>query len=193
MIFPVKGTISAGFNELRPLSKPLESRDHVHGAIDIAAPVNTPIYVPEDGELFIAQIVRSNKRGKWNEMKWKDREAFPFQNYFYDVYGSIILLVSKDTGYYHFFCHSWWNQLYNKKIVSKELVTYQEEKRTKRFPIFSYHNLKSPVNVKEGDIIGYVGNAGFSTGSHVHYEIHDNKFQKYEDRIDPEVYYRNLL
>jgi hypothetical protein len=90
---------------------------------------------------------------------------------------------------WHLFTHSWWNQLYNKNIIDKLLITYQEEKKQDRFPIASMHNLATPAFIKVGDIIGYVGNAGFSTGPHVHYEIHEGKFQVHEDRPDPEKLY----
>ena len=46
MVFPVEGKITADFNEMRPLSVDPELRNHVHGAIDISAPVNTPIFCP---------------------------------------------------------------------------------------------------------------------------------------------------
>lgn len=43
------------------------------------------------------------------------------------------------------------------------------------FSTFYAHNRSIPVNVakkiKRGDIIGYVGSTGYSTGPHVHYEI----------------------
>ena len=189
MYFPVEGRITAGFNDLRPLSAVPEKRNHVHGAVDIAAPVNTPIFAPEDGVLYVANIVRNDVNRFWDEMKWMDNESFPFQNYFDDIYGSLILLIGSETGYFHLFCHSWWNQIYNKHVIDRYLIVYQEEKKESRFPIRSYHNLDLPTNVKKEDCIGYVGNAGFSTGPHVHYEIHNNKFQKYEDRIDPAELY----
>ncbi len=190
MILPVKGRVSAAFDEMRPLSVPPESRNHFHGAVDIAADVNTLIFAPEDGLLYVLCILRSNIHESWNEMEWRDGEKFPFQNYFYDLYGSLILLVGSETGYFHIFCHSWWNQIFNKNIVDKYSVIYQEESTVERFPIKAYHNLALPQQAREGDVIGYVGNAGFSTGPHVHYEIHDNKYQRYEDRIDPEKLFK---
>ena len=147
-------------------------------------------FAPENGLLYILLFIRSNKQETWNEVQWRDGEKFPFQNYFYDLYGSVILLVGHMTGYFHVFCHSWWNQLFNKNVVDKYSIEYQEEKRVERFPIKSFHNLALPAHVNKGDLIGYLGNAGFSTGPHVHYEIHDNKFQKYEERIDPEKLFK---
>ena len=45
-------------------------------------------------------------------------------------------------------------------------------------------NVKRNQSVKRGDIIGYVGSTGLSTGPHLHYEIHkDGK------PIDPVSYF----
>ena len=40
--------------------------------------------------------------------------------------------------------------------------------------------------LKPGDLIGYVGNAGYSTGPHVHWEIHHGwQIDYYGNRVNP--------
>lgn len=54
------------------------------------------------------------------------------------------------------------------------------------------HLLKSQVRigdtVKQGDLIGYVGNTGKSTGAHCHFELYINKGEK----LDPKKFFTNL-
>lgn len=187
MIYPVNGKISALWKEPRPLSAPQGERDHPHGAIDISARVNRSIIAPEDGELIYYCAVRSDKTQKWDEVKM-DGKPFPFQNYFYDLYGTVLFLKGV-SGLWHVMCHSYWNQIFNRIPVQ---FTYQEQKEDDRFPIFAYHNIDNPVSAKAGQQIGAVGNAGYSTGSHVHYEIHEGVWQKHEDRPDPELICRRF-
>lgn len=50
------------------------------------------------------------------------------------------------------------------------------------------YNVRSGQKVKRGDIIGYMGNTGKSTGPHVHYEVKKNNVP-----VDPINYYFNDL
>lgn len=50
------------------------------------------------------------------------------------------------------------------------------------------YNVKAGQKVKRGDIIGYMGNTGMSTGPHVHYEVKKNGRP-----VDPINYYFNDL
>ena len=55
-------------------------------------------------------------------------------------------------------------------------------------PLRSYDNVKAGQKVKRGDIIGYMGNTGMSTGPHIHYEVKKNGIP-----VDPINYYFNDL
>ncbi|SFM97718.1 Murein DD-endopeptidase MepM and murein hydrolase activator NlpD, contain LysM domain [Algoriella xinjiangensis] len=46
--------------------------------------------------------------------------------------------------------------------------------------------VRSGQKVKRGDVIGYVGTTGLSTGAHLHYEIHKNG-----EPVDPIMYFYN--
>ncbi len=50
------------------------------------------------------------------------------------------------------------------------------------------YNVKKGQKVKRGDVIGYLGNTGVSTGPHLHYEVHKN-----DKANDPVNYYFNDL
>jgi murein DD-endopeptidase MepM/ murein hydrolase activator NlpD len=44
--------------------------------------------------------------------------------------------------------------------------------------------VKEGKEVKRGDVIGYVGSSGISTGPHLHYEV-----MKDGENVDPEKYF----
>lgn len=72
---------------------------------------------------------------------------------------------------------------YGKKIVIDHGFGYQTE-----YAHLSEFNVKRGQKVKRGDIIGYLGNSGVSTGPHLHYEVHKNGHAK-----DPVNFYFNDL
>jgi len=193
MMFPIKGEfrITSGFDQMRPLSVPSEDRYHVHGAWDIAhdEDIYAPIYAPVRGKTYFYVGFRTKSGVTWEFPTWKDNRKFPFRNYWYDLYGSVILLEG-DDGLWHIFCHSYANQVINKDLVADSFWDYEEDLYgSERFPNHALHTVKSPKFTQEGDIIGYIGNAGYSTGAHVHYEIHDGTFQKWGDRVRPDELY----
>lgn len=199
---PIKnGRITTPFDEMRPLSVPVEKRNHVHGALDIGGKINTKVYAPCSGNLwgYLAQrnTVVEDKNGVniysryWPKKPVIHGSQFLWANYFYDMYGGILILEETDANRNvintHLICHTFGNQLINKIPLSNTDVKFVEERKKSRYPITAIYTGK--IYVREGEHIGYVGDAGYSTGGHIHWEIHPGRKKvKYADRIRPTKY-----
>lgn len=171
---PSSANVTAKWDEPRPMTNPGK---HVHGGIDIATKIGTDILAPEQGSLFLYYAIRNKETESWPN---DGTNTFPWKNYFYDMFGGIIVLKG-DSGLTHLFAHSYINQLYNKSRHDWEAI---EEKKASRFPLTAM--MAGGIRVYQGDKIGEVGNAGYSSGPHCHYEIHNGfKWDKWEDRPDP--------
>lgn len=72
---------------------------------------------------------------------------------------------------------------YGKCILIDHGFNYQTQ-----YAHLDSYNVKKGQKVKRGDIIGYMGNTGQSTGPHVHYEVKKNGVA-----VDPINYYFNDL
>lgn len=195
---PIKnGIITSGFDDPRPLSNPGQ---HVHGAIDISPNGDNNIYAPFDctawGYMAVRHPSHLDKYGReknpqyWPESPVIHGKTHQWCNYFYDMYGGVIFLEEKKNKKIintHLICHSWGNQIFNKSRFDLGAKYYLEEKEVKRFPIFCWYTGK--LSFSKGDIIGSVGSAGYSTGKHIHWEIHPGTTKvKYADRIRPTNY-----
>lgn len=189
MTRPIEGRITAGFNDPRPLSNPGK---HKHGAIDIENDTRTIIKAPESGKVFCYVGIRPRSNMVWPRAFTVHGKVFPYNNYFYDMYGGIIVLqVFDNTGLNiirtHVMAHSYGNQIFNKSIFKSFEKYWIEQAENNRFPIHGTYT--GMITVAEGDLIGFVGNAGYSTGSHIHWEIHHGyKWEKHSHRINPENY-----
>ena len=67
---------------------------------------------------------------------------------------------------------------YGNTIIIKHDETY-----TTLYAHLSKLNVKPGQKVQKGDLIGYSGNSGASTGPHLHYEVRKNG-----ESVDPEIY-----
>ncbi len=193
---PVDGPITTDFFEQRSLATVKKLEDptlssaerqrlkdllHNHGAVDLGAVVSTPIEAPEAGEVFVWCAFRAEPGAYWPHVPHVNGVLNTFRNYFYDTFGGVIILHAHKRT--HIITHSYTNQLFNKGLFTFGGTV--EEAADKRFTIHGIYSKR--VDVKRGALIGYVGNAGYSTGAHVHWEIHHGRaWERWGDRVNPE-------
>ena len=187
MQFPIRDryTLTAEYWQSRPLSAPEERRTHPHAAWDAAAPIGTRIAAPEAGDLYYVIAYRADTTRRLDEIELHP-QPFRLQghHYFYDTYGGVIILAG-ESGMTHVMTHSYANQLYNRAPRGMSW-RYTESGKDERWPVSAWHTFDNPERVLPGHVIGHVGNAGFSTGAHVHYEIHPRRHYAAPcDRVDP--------
>ncbi len=183
-IKPVDGLITSDWAELRPLLA--EVKTHPHAAIDIETDVGDPIHAMCDGTCYFFKLTRHDRVELWEE-PLDSGKVLPW-SYGYDLYGGIIVLVD-DKNYVNLITHCYFKGMFEGGVIPKNFWVYDEESTDERFPMELMHTFDHPFRVKQGQIIGVAGNAGFSTGSHIHWEIHRGwKKTPYENRPNPENY-----
>jgi len=192
---PVKGgVITTPFDEMRPLTVSPARRWHVHGAIDIARGDGI-VVSPVDGEAQ-AYVIYRGIAPKSDGRPWgKDEKpailALPWRGYWAEVYGGIITIIERGTGRLQILCHFWPNRILNHDPEFNgpwHSMYYLEEKQVTHWP--SHILMTDQVYVKAGQRLAPIGNAGQSSGPHVHWEIHHqaDKLDDYSDRVHPEEY-----
>ena len=202
IMYPVPGgIITDTFETIRPLylreklergellTPYEESLLHNHGAVDYANGSN--IIAPESGYLFAFECYRSQKsRQRWNHDVIVNGKPLPFKNYFNDVYGPVVVLIVPDPDDLskvlrtHLFCHMWGNVVFNQVFEEKNKIRFEEKTGT-RYVLTCWYTPERFVN--QGSNIGKIGNSGYSTGAHLHHEIHHGySYNLHQDRIDPQ-------
>ncbi len=94
-----------------------------HNGLDFAAPIGTPIYAAEDGDVY---AVHNNDTGT---LRW---QKFQYGKY---------IIIKHDNNLATLYAH-----------LSNQIVSADQK-------------------VKRGDIIGYSGNTGYTTGPHIHFTV----------------------
>lgn len=184
MTFPVDKPwrLTAGFDELRPLGNPRRK----HGAVDLACTVGTIIRAPEPGICYWHLQIR-NGEGP-HDVFWPDRIWYAFSNYMHDIFGGLIIFEGWSTKLTHVFAHIEGRDIIRMLNAHEKGITYYEDRIA-----YLFTNLERGVAMEEGEIIGYSGNAGQSTGPHVHYEIHNRRhYTPHADRQRPEELWEEL-
>lgn len=189
------GKLTAPFNQPRPLGK--KRSTHIHGAIDIAPDQSNVIVAPEAGLLRGYVAVRPTDGMHWPAAIMIDNLTFPFANYFYDMFGGVLILrvpngSRNNTLRTHVITHSWGNQIFDGHPLDTARTHWIEESDEKRFPIHAIYT--DEIKVGKGQTIGRVGNAGFSTGKHIHWECHHGyRWQRHDERINPQEHVYGLV
>ena len=180
MILPLpSGRITAPFLQPRPLDGP---KTHIHGAIDVAPQFPRQYAVaPVSGTAQFFQFLRPNTETRFPASDKPGIMSHPYHNYFYDLYGGLIAIREKGSSRLHILTHFWANDFWTRKAPD-----YIESRAPGRFPCVAL--MGDPFGVLEGERLAPVGNAGYSTGAHIHWEIHPTSdiITPYEQRLDPE-------
>jgi len=182
---PIDAPVTCPWSQPRPLSVPPERRDHVHGACDYAAPVGTLFRAVCAGVVYRWCLLRPESGGSW---QWPLRDStvtFPWGDYAYDVYGGVTILRGNDNRV-HLYAHSYLRQV---RAASFAVKWFDQESPGKaRWPLVLWHTFGSPTWANAGDVIGQVGDAGYSEAPHLHYEVHNGwEWTPYGERPDPAV------
>ena len=186
--YPVPGgTITGRFND-----PSVATPSRIHGALDIAPTKQRDIVAPERGLLHAWVAIRPQEGMLWPADPFVHQRGYAFANYFYDMFGGVLVLQVPDpsTGAVsrtHVITHSYGNQLFNWRPFANVRKHWVEQPADDRFPIFAVYT--DQILVSDGDVIGGVGNAGFSTGSHIHWEVHTGAtWNAHRNRIDAEEF-----
>jgi len=180
MTYPLSSKrITAPWNEPRPLGVADPARAHVHGAIDIGCPVGEEIRSPEMGIVYWQ--CQPRKRTDTHNVYWDDDSWYAFSNYFHETYGGLVIVEGKESGLTHVFAHIEAPTVFRMLNQHTSHIDCLEDDVS-----YLICNMSQGRAIEEGEIIGYSGNAGKSTGPHVHYEIHRRRsWLPHGERPDP--------
>ncbi len=138
-----------------------------HRAWDIAHTRGATIHAPQRGRVLLWYMVRAGDVPS-AAFDWPSGQANPLSWYFADRYGACVILLTDD--YWWLFAHCSVVQLFRSGFFKDVEMDYAKI----AYPegaVEVYANLRDMFVVNEGEMIGFIGNSGYSTGPHTHMEI----------------------
>ncbi|MCK6382593.1 MAG: M23 family metallopeptidase [Leptospiraceae bacterium] len=151
-----------------------------HIALDIAAPCGTPIYAQFDGKVQVKEGNTALEKCQNIVVAGDNFEKYQNSG-LSDCANTIIVRYSKNiTVKYTHLLHS---KLTPDGAVIKQVYEHCERWGLKLNSVnISAYTIpvKNGQEIRQGDLIGYIDSSGFSTGSHLHYEL---KYQNEPKRI----------
>ena len=166
-----------------------ERTNGLHRAWDLSAPYSSRIVAPENGKLLLLYMVRAGSPlpSHQEASSLLNNEAAQFSWYFADRYGAIAILLGAARWYVftHLIVSDFFDSAFRRSL-DIDIGKWRDTDASRFIEVYSNWKDQPLPAIREGEPIGLIGDSGYSTGPHCHFEICP---AGYEDgapsRIDP--------
>lgn len=97
------------------------------------------------------------------------------------------VMATGNTDNYNYCPPVWYGRKKYGGSYGKYIVIRHENNLSTLYTHLSLQSVKVGAIVKRGDLIGYTGNTGFTTGPHLHFSVYANIYGAEEKLLSPEI------